>query len=217
MVRTADGRELRTSDDLSAWLDRPVTLTAAAGRPGGTYEVPLDFENEADWVSWQGPPDAWHDSTRTRVSLVSTATLGDWDVRRFRPNVVLDGEGEDALVGRSIRIGDVALSVTKPIDRCVIVTRAQPGLDCDLDILRTINRDRGATLAIGAGRVDGSHRAPRPRPAGMTRPASALAVARSRWWSCRSPGSGSAVGPASARSTPRLRKPTQWRPSSAPT
>ena len=37
VVTTESGDELRTSDDLAEWLDRPVTLTPA-GPEGGTYE-----------------------------------------------------------------------------------------------------------------------------------------------------------------------------------
>lgn len=150
VVTTEAGDELRTSADLSDWLGRPVTLACAAGQDGGTYEVPLDFENDEDWVSWQGPGDAWHDSTVSRVSLVSTSTLGDWDRRRFRTNIVLDGGREDELVGREVDLGEVRLGVMKQIDRCVIVTRPQPGLDRDLDVLRAINNERETKLAVGA-------------------------------------------------------------------
>ena len=150
VVTTDDGRELRTSDELSDWLGRPVTLAAAAGNDGGTYEVPLDFENDAEWVSWQGPGDAWHDSPRARISLVTAATLRDWDFRRFRTNVLLSGEGEDDLVGQTVRLGEATLDVGKQIDRCVMVTRPQPGLERDLDVLRTINKERGTFLAVGA-------------------------------------------------------------------
>ena len=150
VVTIESGDELRTSADFSEWLDRPVKLASAAGADGGTYENPRDFENEGDWVSWRGPGDAWHDSRSTRVSLVSRDTLGDWDVRRFRPNLVVDGSGEDDLVGHDIAIGSCRLAVAKQIDRCVIVTRAQPEVERDLDVLRTINAQRGATLAIGA-------------------------------------------------------------------
>ena len=150
VVTNESGDELRTSTDFSEWLERSVTLAPAAGAEGGTYEVPLDFENDDGWVSWQGPGDAWHDSTVSRVSLVSRDTLGEWDVRRFRPNLVVDGSDEDEFVGRDITIGSCRLSVTKPIDRCVIVTRPQPGLDRDLDVLRTINAERATFLSIGA-------------------------------------------------------------------
>ena len=145
-ITLPDG-SLADDDTLSRWLDRPVAL-ARAGEVGGIYENPRDFENETDWVTWQGPPHAWHDSVR--VSLVSTATLGGWDVRRFRPNIVLEGEGEDELVGRRIDIGGVTLDVNKRIDRCIVVTRAQPDVQADLDVLRTINRIRDSYLAVGA-------------------------------------------------------------------
>lgn len=150
VVTTVEGDELRSNAELSAWLDRPVTLAAAAGQEGGTYEVPLDFENDEAWVSWQGPGDAWHDSTVSRVSLVSTTTLGAWDRRRFRTNVILEGEGEDELVGSEIDLGETRLGVMKQIDRCVMVTRPQPGLERDLDVLRTINAERATLLAVGA-------------------------------------------------------------------
>ena len=149
-----DGSELSSADDecdqqLSAWLGRPVELRAA-GAEGGTYEVPLDFENDENWVSWQGPGGAWHDSKASRVSLVSRDTMRDWDQRRFRANIILDGSGEDELVGVHVNLGSTELAVMKPIDRCVIVTRPQPGLERDLDVLRTINAERATTLSVGA-------------------------------------------------------------------
>lgn len=144
-----DGSVTADSDVLSAWLRRPVTLQRA-GDDGGTYENPRDIENDTDWVAWQGPGQAWHDSGNSRVSLVSTTTIGDWDVRRFRPNVVLDGAGEDDLVGTRMTLGSVTLDITGRITRCVMVSRPQPGLDRDLDVLRTINRARDGRLSVGA-------------------------------------------------------------------
>lgn len=153
-ITLPDGSAVNSTDTdgnqrLSAWLERSVELRAASDE-GGTYEVPLDFERDENWVSWQGPGGAWHDSPKTRVSLVSRDSLRNWDPRRFRANVILDGAGEDELVGRTIGLGTVALAVQKQIDRCVIVTRPQPGIDRDLDVLRTINADRARTLCIGA-------------------------------------------------------------------
>ncbi len=142
-----------TNAALSHWLGRAVELRRA-GDEGGTYEVPLDFENDAEWVSWQGPGGAWHDSQRSRLSLVSRTTMGEWDPRRFRTNVILeltDGEAsEDELVGHTISLGGTRLDITKQIDRCVIVTRPQPGIDRDLDVLRTINAERATLLSVGA-------------------------------------------------------------------
>jgi uncharacterized protein YcbX len=147
-----------TADDrvLSSWIGRPVELRAAAPDEAGTYETPLDETEIGSWVQWNGPPGSFHDSTRTMVSLASTTTIGRWDRRRFRLNVILDGAGEDDLVGRTLHIGDVTLTVTKPIDRCVMVTRPQPAvgpepaLERDLSVLQTINRERQQLLGIAA-------------------------------------------------------------------
>jgi uncharacterized protein YcbX len=151
VVRLPDGAELDEAgadDPLSTWLGREVELRRA-GADGGVFENPLDAEWETDWVRWKGPPRAWHDSTRTRVSVASTATFAGRDPRRFRINVIVDGDAEDELVGRSILIGDVRLEVSKRIDRCVMVTRPQPGIERDLDVLRTINAERDGCLGIG--------------------------------------------------------------------
>ena len=64
--------------------------------------------------------------------------------------MLLDGHGEDALVGATIRIGTATFDVVKKIDRCVMVTRAQPGLEVDRGILRVVNRERENSLAVGA-------------------------------------------------------------------
>ena len=153
-----DGTVTADDDALTAWLGHPVALREAAVDERATYETPIDFEHEQDapWVQWQGPVGTFHDSTRTRLSLASTATMRSWDERRFRINVILDadadGDGaEDALVGTAVTIGGCGLDVVKQIDRCVVTTRPQPGgIDRDLDVLRTINRERGTFLGVGA-------------------------------------------------------------------
>ncbi|MFK8025678.1 MAG: MOSC domain-containing protein [Ilumatobacter sp.] len=153
-IELPDGRRANEDDDavISEWLGRAVQVRSAGDHNlevGGTYEVPLDAENDADWVSWQGPGGAYHDSNRSRVSLVSEVTLRDWDRRRFRTNLIVDEGGEDEMVGSRIQIGDVGLDVVKPIDRCVMVSRPQPGLDRDLDVLKMINAERATFLAVG--------------------------------------------------------------------
>ncbi|MFK7919747.1 MAG: MOSC domain-containing protein [Ilumatobacter sp.] len=154
VITLPDGRTIDESGhgEVSAWLGRTVEIRSAGDADldaGGTYETPLDVDNDADWVSWQGPGGAFHDSSRTRVSLVSEVTLREWDRRRFRTNVIVDDGGEDDLVGGRIAIGDVGLNVTKQVDRCAMVTRPQPGLDRDLAVLKTINAERATFLAVG--------------------------------------------------------------------
>jgi uncharacterized protein YcbX len=147
-----------TTDDgaLSDWLERPVTLTRASGDRTGRYEIAADFEDEAgsEWFQWDGPHGTFHDSGRARVSVLATGSIGDWDRRRFRGNLLVDADGvgaENELVGHQVAIGSVTLDVIKPIDRCVMTTRPQPGgIERDLDVLRTINRDRQSWLGVGA-------------------------------------------------------------------
>jgi hypothetical protein len=77
-----------TTDDkvLSDWLHRSVRLTRAASGRRGRYEIAADFEDEAgsEWFQWDGPDGTFHDSGRTRVSLLTTGSIGTWDRRRFR-------------------------------------------------------------------------------------------------------------------------------------
>jgi uncharacterized protein YcbX len=149
-----DGTVTTDDDALSDWLGRPVTLRAAGSAPGRPrYESPDDdlAETPTRWHDWQGAPGAFHDNAGGRVSLVTTGTLGNWDRRRFRANVVLDGAGEGGLIGSQVRLGDAVLDVGDPIPRCVMVTRPQPGgIGRDTSVLKTIHRERGGDLAVAA-------------------------------------------------------------------
>lgn len=149
-ITLPNGVETCENEVLSAWLKRDVALVGVSD-VGGTYECPTDPGVEEDWVQWQGPAGSFHDSTKSRISLVSQGTLGDWDLRRFRTNILLSGEGEDEWVDRAVRVGSSAvLQVMKQIDRCVMISRPQPGLDADLDLLKHINAERGTFLSVGA-------------------------------------------------------------------
>jgi uncharacterized protein YcbX len=152
-ITLPDGTVTRDDDELSAWLRRRVALRSAEDVGVRRYENPFDFEHEAtsEWMPFIGATGAFHDSSRAAVSLVSAATIGPWDRRRFRANVYLDGGGEDELVGSEVAIGDAVLDVDMRIGRCVMTTRPQAGgVERDLDVLRTINRERDGCLAIGA-------------------------------------------------------------------
>ena len=153
-VTLPDGSTATDDDALSAWLGSPVAYRAAAAVPGARrYENPDDIETEADdsWEVFEGSRHAFHDSVT--LTLLSTATVGPRPVRRFRPNLVVDGGGEDALVGTAVRIGGADVAVTRPVSRCVMVTRSQPGgIEVDREVLRWIHRERSGVLAVG-GRV----------------------------------------------------------------
>ena len=152
-ITLPDGSVAGADEALSEWLGRPVMLRSAASDSARRYENVVDFEHEttSDWAPFDGADGAFHDNPAARVSLVSTATMGSWDTRRFRANVLLDGEDEDALVGSRITLGEATLDVDMRIERCVMTTRAQAGgVERDLGVLRTIARERDACLAVGA-------------------------------------------------------------------
>lgn len=151
-ITLPDGEVAADDAALSRWLGRPVRLQSTEQEASRRYENPVDFEDEATgrWEPFDGSLGAFHDSSRASVSLLSTGSLGGWDRRRFRANLVLDGAGEDALVGSRITLGDATLALGMQIRRCVMTTRPQPGgIGRDLDVLRRLHRERGGLLAVG--------------------------------------------------------------------
>jgi uncharacterized protein YcbX len=105
------------------------------------------------------------------VHLLTTATLdrlgelyprGRFDVRRFRPNIVVQpasGERsfiENAWVDHTLAIGDeVRLGVTGPCGRCVMTTLPQGDLPRDPDILRTAAQHNHVHVGVYAAVVRG--------------------------------------------------------------
>ena len=153
-ITLPDGSVAADDEALSAWLGRAVQLRAVDQMVRERrYENPSDTESEAaeSWNPFEWAGGSFHDSGRARVTVLSRASAGDWPVRRFRPNVVVDGSGEDALVGARVRLGAAVLDVTKAVTRCVMITRPQPGgIGTDRDVLRRLLREHDGTLSIGA-------------------------------------------------------------------
>ncbi|MYR87559.1 MOSC domain-containing protein [Streptomyces sp. SID685] len=98
------------------------------------------------------------------VHLVTTASLrrlqqaypaGDFDPRRFRPNLVIDLPGgpgfpEDTWPGATLRIGEALFRVTVPTPRCVVPTLRHGELPADPGIMRTVAREhRVPVLTLG--------------------------------------------------------------------
>lgn len=147
-----------TDDDavLSAWTGRSVELRPASYTGPRTYENPADVDTESRWNPFSGADGAFHDNATARVTLLSTGTTGSWSPRRFRANVLLDGAGEDELVGRQVRLGTAVLEIGEPVPRCVMTTRPQPGgIGRDTGVLKTIHREHDGTLSVGAMPVAG--------------------------------------------------------------
>ena len=155
------GSGATTDAALSDWLVRPVRLVEASAR-GDRAEFFADAtDDRSEAIEWTMPPERFVDAMP--LLLLTTASLragaahhpaGEWDVRRFRPNVLLDttGEGwiEDAWCGQLVRIGQVEVLPQQPCVRCTMVTRPQPGLEHDVDIFRTLARHHRGTFGLWA-------------------------------------------------------------------
>ncbi|MFD9815726.1 MOSC domain-containing protein [Streptomyces sp. NPDC059080] len=98
------------------------------------------------------------------VHLVTTASLAHArallpdsviDVRRFRPNILLDtaeatGPVEDAWVGRTLAVGEARFEVVERTERCVMVNHDREGLPYDGRILKTFRQSSGMCFGIYA-------------------------------------------------------------------
>jgi len=93
----------------------------------------------------------------TRASLAAMADqapAADFDVRRFRPNVVVDtgddGLPENSWCGAELAAPGATLRGEIPTIRCVMPTREQNGLQANPDVLRTIAAHADRCLGIYA-------------------------------------------------------------------
>ncbi len=99
----------------------------------------------------------------TPFHLLTTATLAhmqklkpeaDWDVQRFRPNLVIEtlpgmeGLVEQAWVDNKLQIGRATIECSSSTPRCGAVTRTQQSLKSDSSILRTIVKQADQNLGI---------------------------------------------------------------------
>jgi uncharacterized protein len=154
------GAEPRTDSVLSAWLGRPVALAPAEGALGANAEYFADATDDTSpAIEWTMPGGRFVDAmpllVLTTASLRAGTALhpaGDWDTRRFRPNLLIDIDTddwiEDGWCGRILHIGSVTIVPRQPCVRCTMVTRPQPGLDRDLNIYKTISRHHDGTLGV---------------------------------------------------------------------
>lgn len=159
-ITTPTGLTLESTDanadrHFSAAFGRDLTLMATA--PAGMmFEFPAgtiggEHSQATEWpIAAGAPPGAFYDygcvhllATSTIDHLQNAYPQGRFDIRRFRPNIVIRSQGEPFIentwVDRTVAIGDeVVLRVTLPCPRCVTMTLAQGDLPHDPGILRTI-------------------------------------------------------------------------------
>lgn len=165
LITLPDGRVARgpgkdTDRMLSEWLQNSVTLAASVSSDPGRAEFFADATDDTSQaIEWTMPASRFVDAAPllvlTTASLRAGESLhpnGDWDPRRFRPNLLLDldGEGwvEDAWVGQRLQVGTATLAPVERCVRCTMVTRPQPGLEADVDVFRTLARHHGARFGV---------------------------------------------------------------------
>ena len=143
-------------------VGRPVVLRRAALDDISHIDMEVDdgVHRADELATFETQPGMLFDS-RSPLHLVSAATLTSLgrdhrasaaDVRRYRPNLVVDGIAalaEDAWVGRSLRLGTVLATVRCKTERCVLPSRGQPdGVDQDRALLRFLSSQRGFCVGI---------------------------------------------------------------------
>ena len=152
---------------LSKALDREVTLRAARHGTVNAEEYWPDMEglDHRDTVTdFTLPEGTFFDVAM--VHLLTTATLdrlrelyapGRFEVRRFRPNIVVQlgsnekSFAENAWVGHTLAIGTAAcLNITGPCGRCMMTTLAQGDLPRDPGILRTAAQHNKVNVGVYA-------------------------------------------------------------------
>lgn len=157
---------------LTKALGREVTWATAASERQSLEEYWPDMDGLAhrDTVTEEAMPRGTFFDLGV-VHILTTATIdrlrelypqGRFEVRRFRPNIVIQPASavkefvENGWNGRTLVIGGaVRLNVTGPCSRCVMTTLAQSDLPRDPGILRTAAQHNHAHVGIYAAVLQG--------------------------------------------------------------
>ena len=172
-ITLPDGRLIMSSGQaetdslLSQALGAKVSLMTAALEKPGYEEYWPDIEglaNREKVTEEQMPPRTFFDLAT--IHALTTATIdrlrelypgGRFEVRRFRPNIVIEPSHavkdflENGWIGRTLHIGEeLRLRITSPCTRCVMTTLAQGDLPRDLGILRAAARHNQVNVGVYA-------------------------------------------------------------------
>ena len=148
-IALPDGTTVRSDDPgvddaISRAIDRPVRLRAGA---------PEKWVIDDEQIALLSPPGTFFDAapvhvvtTASLAALAAASPTSRFDVRRFRPNVLVavdeTGFVENDWVDTSLQIGaEVALHLVMSVPRCVMTTLAQDDLPADKAILQTVTRE----------------------------------------------------------------------------
>jgi len=175
---------------LSKALKRDVKLSASPDLHVATaeeYWPDIEGLDHRDTVTDFGLPEGTFFDCAF-LHLLTTATLdrlralypqGRFEVRRFRPNIVVEtahGEKdfvENGWIGQMLVIGDaVRLTITGPCPRCVMTTLPQGDLPKDAGILRAAAQHNRANIGVYSSVLHG----------GMVRRGDSVRVERVHAW-----------------------------------
>jgi uncharacterized protein len=158
-ITLPDGTVLRSdqsdiNDKLSKFLGHKVVLQTQSPKDAKLEQFWPEFEGEANEVSNEAvagdaPQGSFFDYAALHLLTTSSIAAmqhhypeGRFEVRRFRPNVMIDTSGQEGFVendwvGKVIKLGDtLRLQVTDPCPRCVMPTLAQGDLPQDNGIFK---------------------------------------------------------------------------------
>ncbi|MFL6371399.1 MAG: MOSC domain-containing protein, partial [Nitrososphaeraceae archaeon] len=166
------GEEHDMDTSLSKVFDREVRLMKSTGFEMPSYEEywpDIDGLAQRETVSDEAMPSKTFFDIAV-IHILTTSTInhlrelypeGRFEVRRFRPNIVVKSTSEEknkkndfienSWVGKKMTIGeDIVLKITGPCTRCVMITLPQGDLPQDLGILRTVARYNQVTAGVYA-------------------------------------------------------------------
>jgi uncharacterized protein len=156
---SSDHQDDDMDSSLSKVFDREVRLMKASGFEKPSYEEywpDIDGLAQREKVTEEAMPSKTFFDIAV-IHILTTSTInrlrelypeGRFEVRRFRPNIVVESASqekkdfiENSWVGKKITIGEgIVLKVTAPCTRCVMITLPQGDLPQDLGILSTVAR-----------------------------------------------------------------------------
>jgi uncharacterized protein YcbX len=168
----SSGEDTNTDQTLSKAIGRDVRLIRANLEEPSYEEYWPDIDGLAqrDKVTDEAmPAQTFFDIAVIHILTTSTINRlrelypeGRFEVRRFRPNIVVEpasGEKdfiENTWIGKKLTVGqDIILKINGPCTRCVMITLPQGDLPRDLGILRTVARYNQVNVGVYASVLQG--------------------------------------------------------------
>lgn len=131
---------------------------------GRTADEPLPDLSKLppEVFEYESPPGTYFDAfpllvmtTQSLHSLAAAAANSKIDVRRFRPNLLIEADSDELFpeqgwIGKRLEIGDVVISIAMECPRCVMTTHGFADLPKDPDVMRKLVKNAGGNLGVYA-------------------------------------------------------------------